>query len=57
MQGADADDLTRMYENESKLLDAWEDAPAEVTTYDWRDHLGRREYVYILLNLTGVDYD
>ncbi|KAJ5572816.1 hypothetical protein N7450_009800 [Penicillium hetheringtonii] len=44
LQGADADDLTRLYESESKLLEAWEDAPAEVTTDDWRDHLGRREY-------------
>lgn len=45
MQGADADDLTRVYETESKLLDAWDDSPAEVTTDDWRDHLGCREYV------------
>jgi len=45
LQGADADDLTRVYENESKLLDAWDDSPAELTIDDWRDHLGRREYV------------
>ncbi|KAJ5219906.1 hypothetical protein N7468_009110 [Penicillium chermesinum] len=44
LQGADADDLTRMYETESKLLDAWEDSPAEVTAEDWREHLGHREY-------------
>ncbi|CAI7667650.1 unnamed protein product [Penicillium manginii] len=44
LQGADAEDLTRLYESESKLLDAWEDAPAEVTTYDWREYLGCREY-------------
>ena len=49
LQGADADDLTRMYETESKLLDAWEDSPAEVTTDDWRDHLGCREYVFNLI--------
>ena len=45
IQGADADDLTRLYESESKLLDEWTDSPAEVTAEDWRDHLGRREYV------------
>lgn len=44
LQGADADDLTRVFETESKLLDAWADSPAEVTTDDWRDHLGCREY-------------
>ncbi|KAJ5548739.1 hypothetical protein N7513_005973 [Penicillium frequentans] len=44
LQGADADDLTRVYETESKLLDAWEDSPAEVTDEDWRSHLGCREY-------------
>ncbi|KAJ5110948.1 hypothetical protein N7532_001483 [Penicillium argentinense] len=44
LQGADADDLTRLFESESKILEAWKDSPAEVTNYDWRDHLGRREY-------------
>lgn len=47
MQGADADDLTRVYETESKLLDPWTDSPAEVTELDWRDHLGCREYVIL----------
>ncbi|KAJ6157366.1 hypothetical protein N7470_004958 [Penicillium chermesinum] len=53
LQGADADDLTRMYETESKLLDAWEDSPAEVTAEDWREHLGHREYVPPCLDLLG----
>ncbi|KAJ5692207.1 hypothetical protein N7462_001630 [Penicillium macrosclerotiorum] len=44
LQGADEGDLARVYESESKLLDEWVDSPAEVTNYDWRDHLGRREY-------------
>ncbi|KAJ5930631.1 hypothetical protein N7466_006124, partial [Penicillium verhagenii] len=44
LQGADADDLSRIYESESKLLEAWQDSPAEVTDEDWRSHLGRREY-------------
>lgn len=37
--------MTRVYETESKLLDPWEDSPAEITTDDWREHLGCREYV------------
>lgn len=45
LQGADADDLARLYESESKLLDPWVDSPAEITAEDWRDHLGCREYV------------
>ncbi|KAJ5114886.1 hypothetical protein NUU61_000645 [Penicillium alfredii] len=44
LNGAGTDDLTRVYETESKLLDAWTDSPEEVTTQDWRDFLGRREY-------------
>ncbi|KAJ5083248.1 hypothetical protein N7456_012675 [Penicillium angulare] len=44
LQGSDAEDLNRLYETESKLLDAWVDSPAEVTPDDWRDHLGCREY-------------
>jgi hypothetical protein len=48
LQGADADDLNRVYEAESKLLDPWVDSPGEISTYDWRDYLGRREYVTIL---------
>ncbi|RAH66963.1 questin oxidase family protein [Aspergillus aculeatinus CBS 121060] len=44
LQGADADDLNRIYENESKSLDPWEDSPGEISTYDWRDYLSRREY-------------
>lgn len=34
-----------MYETESKLLDPWADSPAEISTDDWRDYLGCREYV------------
>lgn len=44
LQGADADDLNRIYEAESKLLDPWSDSPGEISTYDWRDYLGQREY-------------
>ncbi|KAB8267016.1 hypothetical protein BDV30DRAFT_220965 [Aspergillus minisclerotigenes] len=44
LQGADVDDLNRIYEAESKLLDPWVDSPGEISTYDWRDYLGYREY-------------
>ncbi|KAH8426700.1 questin oxidase family protein [Aspergillus melleus] len=44
LQGADADDLTRIYEEESKSLDPWVDSPTEISTSDWRDFLSCREY-------------
>ncbi|KAJ5469576.1 hypothetical protein N7539_009194 [Penicillium diatomitis] len=44
LQGADADDLARLYESESKELEEWDDSPAEVTEDDWREFVGRREY-------------
>lgn len=43
MQGADADDLHRVYEAESKHLEPWTDAPGEISDFDWRDFLGCRE--------------
>ncbi|KAJ5632903.1 hypothetical protein N7490_009242 [Penicillium lividum] len=55
--GADADDLNRLYESESKLLDAWEDSPAEVTDEDWRNYLGHKELFWYILQdsvLTGL---
>lgn len=45
LQGADADHLNRLYESEAKVLEPWVDSPGEVSTDDWRDHLGYREYV------------
>lgn len=45
LQGADADELGRVYETESKLLEPWTDSPGEISTDDWRDYLGCREYV------------
>jgi hypothetical protein len=41
--GANADDLNRLYEAELKPLEAWSDSPGEISTYDWRDYLGKRE--------------
>lgn len=34
-----------MYESESKVVEPWVDSPGEVSREDWRDYLGRREYV------------
>ncbi|KAL1961795.1 hypothetical protein VTN77DRAFT_1045 [Rasamsonia byssochlamydoides] len=42
--GADANDLNRIYEVKSKLLEPWTDAPGEISRWDWRDYLGKREY-------------
>lgn len=41
--GADANNLNRLYEHEQKPLDGWTDSPGEISTYDWRDYLGKRE--------------
>lgn len=38
-----------MYESESKVVEPWVDSPGEVSREDWRDYLGRREYVLGLL--------
>ncbi|KAL2008795.1 hypothetical protein VTN00DRAFT_6989 [Thermoascus crustaceus] len=42
--GADVDDLNRIYEAEAKDLGRWTDSPGEISSYDWRDFLGKREY-------------
>ncbi|KKK12144.1 hypothetical protein ARAM_004577 [Aspergillus rambellii] len=42
--GANSDDLNRAYDSQSKDLDAWVDSPGEISTYDWRDYCGQREY-------------
>lgn len=36
-----------MYESESKVVEPWVDSPGEVSREDWRDYLGRREYVWV----------
>ena len=43
--GADEHMLHRIYESEASSLDPWADSPAEISTDDWRDYLGHREYV------------
>lgn len=45
LQGADADTLGCLYEHEVSGLVKWKDSPAEITTLDWRGHLGRRGWV------------
>ncbi|KAL4949808.1 hypothetical protein BDW69DRAFT_173534 [Aspergillus filifer] len=42
--GADSNDLNRLYEVELKPLEPWEDSPGEISTYDWRDYLGKKAY-------------
>ncbi|CAG8239065.1 unnamed protein product [Penicillium salamii] len=44
LQGADANDLGRIYESQINEVVKWKDSPAEITTLDWRSHLGCREY-------------
>lgn len=42
--GADADQLTQVFEEEGKHLESWKDSPGEIDKSDWRDYLGKREY-------------
>ncbi|KXG45864.1 uncharacterized protein PGRI_047200 [Penicillium griseofulvum] len=44
LQGADADTLGRIYEKETSNLVKWKASPAEITTLDWRGHLGCRGF-------------
>jgi hypothetical protein len=41
--GGQIDHLNDIYEHESKELEAWEDAPGEITQEDWREYLGKRQ--------------
>ncbi|KAK2624252.1 hypothetical protein QTJ16_006202 [Diplocarpon rosae] len=42
--GANAEQLNKIYDKESKELEEWKDSPAEVTDKDWRDFLGDKRY-------------
>jgi hypothetical protein len=46
--GADSDQLNHISEAESKQLEHWDDSPGEIARFDWREFLGRREYVLTL---------
>ncbi|TKA37349.1 hypothetical protein B0A54_10934 [Friedmanniomyces endolithicus] len=42
--GADSDQLSHIYDAESRHLEPWRDSPGEIAKHDWRDNLGKREY-------------
>lgn len=42
--GADAEQLNKIYDEESKELEEWKDSPVEVTEADWRNFLGDKRY-------------
>lgn len=42
--GASPEQLHHIYDEEAKVLEAWEPSPGEVSLEDWRDCLGRKEY-------------
>ena len=55
--------MNDIYEKEHQELEPWEDSPGEISTFDWRDFLGDRQYqrAYVdffedQLVLTGYDW-
>ena len=38
--GSQEQHLEKIYEEESKDLEKWQNSPSEVTKHDWRDFLG-----------------
>ncbi|KAB8303989.1 hypothetical protein EYC80_005340 [Monilinia laxa] len=42
--GADYDQLQKVYSEESKHLQEWQDSPGEITDADWREFLGEKTY-------------
>jgi hypothetical protein len=42
--GANADQLQRIYDEESQQLEPWPESPAEISDADWRDFLGDKRY-------------
>ena len=42
--GADVDHLQKIYDEESKELEDWQDSPAEISEQDWRDFLGDKRF-------------
>jgi hypothetical protein len=44
--GSTGEHLNDVYDAESKHHDLWQDAPGEVTGGDWREYLGKKEYVF-----------
>lgn len=46
--GATTERLNEIYDDEAKQHEAWKDAPNEVTADDWREYLGKKEYVLVV---------
>ncbi|KAM0130965.1 hypothetical protein ACHAP3_007192 [Botrytis cinerea] len=42
--GADYDKLQKVFAEESKDLEEWQDSPGEITDADWREFLGQKVY-------------
>ncbi|KAF7880387.1 uncharacterized protein EAF02_007233 [Botrytis sinoallii] len=42
--GADYDQLQKVFAEESKHLEEWQDSPGEITDADWREFLGEKVY-------------
>jgi len=43
--GGTHEHLNDIYDKEAEQLEPWKDSPGEITDDDWRDFLGKREYV------------
>ena len=43
--GGTHEHLNEIYEKESEQLEPWRDSPGEISQDDWRDFLGKRQYV------------
>ena len=57
--GANPDQLTKIYEVESRGLEPWQDSPGEISIDDWREFLGKRKSVvanfYVVMKASGSD--
>jgi hypothetical protein len=42
--GAHVDQMQKIYDEESKVLEGWHDSPGEISDTDWRDFLGDKRY-------------
>jgi hypothetical protein len=53
--GGTHEHLNDIYDREAKELEPWHDSPGEISKDDWRDFLGKREYVPRTLDEAWVD--
>jgi len=44
--GGTSEHLNEVYDKETKELEPWRNAPGEISEGDWREFLGKREYVF-----------